>query len=106
MKIRKQPNPEFRLVVWAGTLCRVDIRRTRAGKPIMRPPRLATSQDLEDTARREGCTPSELKTRLGLVDALWEREHAWRPGQTEGGSRFSRGGTGAGIGGLAKYTQL
>jgi hypothetical protein len=60
----------------------------------MRPPRLATSQDLEDAARREGCPPAELRTRLGLVDALWEREHAWRPGM--GGSGSSAGGPTAG----------
>lgn len=86
MKIRKRTSTEFRLVVISGHLCRIDIRRTPAGKPNMRPPRLATSQDLEDAARREGCTPSELRTRLGLVDALWEREHAWRPGMGAIGS--------------------
>lgn len=95
MKIRtKKPAPDFRLAVISGHLCRIDIRRTPAGKPIMRPPRLATSQDLEDAARREGCTPAELRTRLRLVDDLWEREHAWRPGM--GGSGSSAGGYGTG----------
>jgi hypothetical protein len=87
----------------SGHLCRIDIRRTPAGKPIMRPPRLATSKDLEDAARREGCTPAELRTRLGLVDALWEREHAWSPGM--GGSGSSAGGHRAGMRKLSEYTQ-
>jgi hypothetical protein len=100
MKLRKRT--EFRIIVMSGHLCRIDIRRTPAGKPIMRPPRLATSQDLEDAARREGCTPAELRTRLGLVDALWEREHAWRPG---GGIGSLPGGMGAGIRKRSEYTQ-